>query len=79
MVRSVCPAKLEQYCISNGFGQTRGAEPQVTTFGGANANAVVGEDFGMPVVARGDVDNQAGSHKELQNHQSQSERPDPTA
>jgi hypothetical protein len=33
----------------------------------------------MPVVARGDVDNQAGCHIVLQNHHSQSERPDPTA
>ena len=33
----------------------------------------------MPVVARGDVDNQAGCHIVLQNHQLQSERPDPTA
>ena len=59
-IRAVLPAQFEQDRVCGGFGQTGRAQTQVTTFGSTNTNAFVGEDFGMPVVARGDVDNQAG-------------------
>src|SRR4029453_13944846 len=65
-IRAIRPAKLEQNAVCGGFWQTGRAESQVTAFGSTNANTIVGEDFGMPVVARGDVDNQAGRHKQLQ-------------
>src|ERR1041384_6569808 len=63
MIRTIRPAQLEQHCVC-GVSRERGrAQAQRATFTGANANDVVGEDFGMPVFARGDVDNQAGCHK----------------
>jgi hypothetical protein len=63
LVRSVFLSdKFQQISIGRILRERRRAEPQIGAFRAANTNALIREDLSVPVVARGDVDNQAGCH-----------------
>src|ERR1051326_872770 len=57
--------QFEQHRIAGVVRQTRRTKPQIAAFSGADANVLVGEDFGVTVFARGNVDNEASCHKLL--------------